>query len=108
MAKYGILINYKYCNGCRSCELACKQEHSRPPDEWGLKVIEVDPHVTGKRKYYFPFPTSNCNLCGKRIARGKQPACVHHCRVKAMKFGKIEDLTEAIANEKESVLWSPH
>ena len=25
--KYGLLIDYTWCTGCHSCEMACKVEH---------------------------------------------------------------------------------
>ena len=40
MAKYGLLINYDYCTGCHSCEVACQQEHDFPEDKCGIKVTE--------------------------------------------------------------------
>jgi Fe-S-cluster-containing dehydrogenase component len=108
MPKYGILIDYEFCVGCRVCELACKQEHNRPDGEWGIVVKEVDPEISGGKQYYFPFPTDKCNLCGKRRAGGHQPACVHNCWANVMTFGKIEELTERMQKKSRMVLWVPH
>lgn len=30
MGKNGLMIDYEYCTGCQSCELACKNEHGFP------------------------------------------------------------------------------
>ena len=38
MAKKGLLINYEYCTGCHTCEVACKQEHGYPAGRWGIMV----------------------------------------------------------------------
>ena len=38
--EYGLYIDYEWCSGCHSCELACKQEHSLKTDEWGIRVME--------------------------------------------------------------------
>lgn len=108
MPKYGLLINYEYCVGCHSCEISCKQEHNRPPEEWGIRVNEVAPEIAGGKLYYFPFPTDHCNFCGKRIARGLQPACVKHCWTGVMKFGKIEELVPYLQEQPRTVLWVPH
>ena len=108
MPKYGMLINYDFCVGCRVCELACKKEHDRPEDEWGICVQEVKPEFTGGRQYFLPFPTDNCNLCGKRIAKGKEPACVHNCWANVMQFGKIEELVRQLTGKPKTVLWVPH
>jgi Fe-S-cluster-containing dehydrogenase component len=107
MPKHGLLIDYDFCIGCRVCEIACKQEHNRPVGDWGIRVMEVEPKIAGGRLYYFPFPTDNCNLCGKRITKGLQPACVQHCLANVMKFGKVEELTKHIQEKPRCVLWVP-
>ena len=108
MPKYGILVDYEFCIGCHSCEVACKQEHGRPDDEWGIRLHEERPETSGGRMYYFPFPTDNCNLCGKRISKGKEPACVKHCWAGVMKFGEIEELAGYMKKKNKTVLWVPH
>ena len=108
MPKYGLLIDYEFCTGCHVCEIACKKEHNRPPDEWGIYVREVEPDITGGKQYYFPFPTDKCNLCGKRIARGRLPACVTHCWAQVIKFGTIAELAEYMRKKSKTVLWAPH
>ena len=108
MPRYGLLIDYDFCVGCHACEVACKQEHNRPLNEWGIYVKEVEPEVTGGKLYYFPFPTDNCNLCGELVAGGHQPACVHNCWAGVMKFGLIEELTDYMKKKSKTVLWVPH
>ena len=39
----GLLINYEYCSGCRSCELACKNAHDIPLGAWPRASC---PHVS--------------------------------------------------------------
>jgi len=107
MPKYGLLIDYKYCIGCHVCEIACKQENKRPLHEWGIYVMEVKPEIAGGKIYHLPFPTDKCNLCGKRIARDQQPACVQHCQAGVMKFGEIEDLARCMRRNAKTVLWVP-
>jgi Fe-S-cluster-containing dehydrogenase component len=108
MPKYGLLIDYDFCIGCHVCEVACKQEHRRPAGQWGIYVMKVAPEIAGGKLYYFPFPTDHCNLCGKRIARGLQPACVQHCEAKVIRFGKIEELAHYLEEKPRIVLWVPH
>ncbi|MEM5816965.1 MAG: 4Fe-4S binding protein, partial [Desulfitobacterium hafniense] len=43
MAGYGLLIDYEYCTGCQSCEVACKTEHDFPVGKWGIRVFEDGP-----------------------------------------------------------------
>jgi Fe-S-cluster-containing dehydrogenase component len=107
MPKYGLMIDYEFCVGCRVCELACKTEHNRPEGECGIHVKEVTPEISGGRQYFFPFTTDHCNLCGKRIARGLNPACVHNCWAGVMTFGRIEELTGYLLKKPRSLLLVP-
>ena len=36
-ADYGLLIDYKYCTNCRSCEVACQQEKGLASDQFGIR-----------------------------------------------------------------------
>ncbi len=108
MPKYGLLIDYEFCTGCHACEIACKQEHNRRSEEWGIHVREVEPEITGGKLYYFPFPTDKCNLCGKRIAKGLKPACVKNCYASVMEFGTIAELSQRMQEKPRTVLWAPH
>ena len=105
--KYGFLIDYEFCTGCHSCEISCKQEHNRLAGESGIKVIEIDPRQTGGKSYYFPFITDKCNLCGKRIAKGLKPACIHNCWTGVMIFGLVKELAVDLDTKPRRVLWVP-
>lgn len=39
----GLLINYNFCTGCHSCEMACKVEHGFQEGEWGIKLTQQGP-----------------------------------------------------------------
>ena len=44
MAKNGILVvDYQYCTGCYSCEVACQSELDLPLGQWGVKVMQNGP-----------------------------------------------------------------
>lgn len=110
MARYGLLIDYEYCTGCHSCEMACNMEHDIPVGQWGIKLAEIGPwQIEGdKWQYsYIPVPTEQCNLCGERVAAGKLPACVHHCQADVMKFGPIDELAEEMNKKSHMVLFAP-
>ncbi|MCI8468477.1 MAG: oxidoreductase, partial [Eggerthellaceae bacterium] len=41
MTTHALLIDYKYCTGCHSCEVACRQEKRiESQEEWGIKLAE--------------------------------------------------------------------
>jgi len=110
MARYGLLIDYYYCTGCHTCEFACSQEHDIPLGQWGIKIAEIGPwQISGdKWEYtYIPVPTELCDLCGKRLAAGKEPSCVLHCQADAMRFGTVEELAKLMEDRSHLVLFAP-
>jgi Fe-S-cluster-containing dehydrogenase component len=107
MPKHGLLINYYWCTGCHTCEVACKQEHNLPAGKWGIRVIEVGPELTGgKLILNIPVPTELCDLCEQRVKEGELPACVKHCQARTMTYGTIEELTKKI-DSPYTLLWLP-
>lgn len=99
MGAYGLMVDYEYCTGCHSCEVACKNEHDLPLDLWGIKLTEVGPWQIDERKWewiYIPVPTSLCDMCEGRIEKGRKPACVHHCQAKVLEFGTVEELAKKV------------
>ncbi len=107
MAKFGFLIDYGLCIGCRGCEIACRKEHNRPEGESGIVVKKIEADENGGKPVFLPFHTEKCNLCGKRISQGKRPACVHNCWGQVLTFGKIEELAELMKGKKRVVLSAP-
>lgn len=111
MSRNGLLIDYEYCTGCHSCEVACKKERNLPIGKWGIKIAEIGPWEVAPDKWeysFVPIPTELCDLCGERTAKGKAPACVHHCQAKVMEYGPVEELAEKmVAKGKKMVLFVP-
>lgn len=109
MSKNGLLINYEFCTGCHTCEVACQQEHDFPVGKYGIKVTEYV--YEGQKKPvaidYMPFPTELCDLCAKRLAQGEKPACVKHCQTFCMQFGPIDELAKNMQTKPRSALFLP-
>ena len=80
MAKYGLLIDYNYCTGCHSCEVA------------------ID---------YLPYPTDLCDLCINRHQAGEEPSCVKHCQSRCMQFGYLHELVTEMEERPKMVLFAP-
>jgi Fe-S-cluster-containing dehydrogenase component len=109
MPKNGLLIEYDYCTGCHSCEVACQQEHGYPAGKFGIIVTEhILETLNGMSIYYLPFPTDLCNLCSHRAKVGKKPACVKHCQASCMFFGPVDQLNKEMENRTKTVLFSPY
>ena len=115
MANYGLLINYGWCTGCRSCEVACKEEHHLSTGKWGIRLYDDGPWAKGDSESMgkdfnwnrITVPTDLCDLCAERVSSGIEPTCVHHCLASCMKFGTIDELCEELKKEPKQVLFVP-
>ena len=111
----GILVNYEYCTGCHSCEVACKKVLDLPKGEFGIKVEEVGPYQyaskeEGPEKWewtFVPMLTKACDLCEDRVSKGKMPMCVQHCQAWCMYYGEAEDLVKKMDGETRFALLVP-
>jgi Fe-S-cluster-containing dehydrogenase component len=72
-----VLVDTDYCIGCRYCIQACP---------YGTRFFNPSTKTADK-----------CTLCYHRITKGKLPACVEVCPVKARIFGDINDPTSEIS-----------
>lgn len=102
MTKYALLFDNKYCTGCHSCEIACKNEHGLSLGQWGIKLLELGPWKLPDDVHwefkYVPMLSTQCDLCSSRTKDGLPPACVQHCLAEAIEYGTLEELTQ-IMNE---------
>lgn len=95
--KNALLINYQYCSGCHSCEIACRNALGLGLGEWGMKLTEVEPFELDDGSFewiYQPVPTKLCNLCEDRVEAGKKPACVHNCLALCIESGTLEEMMD--------------
>lgn len=109
MSRKGLFINYDFCTGCFTCEVACQQEHNFPVGKCGIKVTEFVYEAIKKPIAidYLPFPTDLCNLCVARTQKGEDPACVKHCQSFCMKFGTVEELAKELEKTPKSTIFVP-
>jgi molybdopterin-containing oxidoreductase family iron-sulfur binding subunit len=83
-----VVIDYKKCLGCRYCIINCPywarhfnwMQAYVPPEE-------VNPEVPIRPKGV----VEKCTFCIHRTRKGRDPACVEACPVKARKFGNLND-----------------
>lgn len=116
MTRNGILVDYQYCTGCYSCEVACQSELELPLGQWGVRVMQNGPwpikddegNETDRFVYDFiPAFTQVCNLCESRLEKGKLPSCVFHCQAKCMKYGPVGELMKDLEEKPQQYLWVP-
>ena len=110
----GILVNYEFCTGCHSCEVACKKHLGLPAGEFGIKLTETGPFeysgAEGNKDRWewtwLPVLTKACDLCADRVAKGHEPTCVKHCQAQVLKYGDLEDLAKELARKPKQTLFS--
>lgn len=101
--KNALLINYRYCTGCHTCEVACQKQLGLDPDQFGIKLVQIGPDQIGDRSWqyeFFPHPTDRCDRCEARTEAGKQPFCVQSCQAGCMEYGPVEELASKIDGDK--------
>src|SRR5436309_5494 len=93
--RFALFVDYEYCTGSMSCEMACKQQWNLGHDEWGIKVVQQFLN-DGQTFNFIPIPTDLCNLCLPAIEAGEraEPACVKACLAQVMAFGPVEQMAE--------------
>ena len=76
MKKHALIIDHISCWGCKTCEVACKQENNVPE---GVKLIEVseEDFSTADDKMDGVFQVNVCRHCD-------DPPCVSSCPVEAI------------------------
>ena len=108
--EYGILIDYEFCTGCHTCEVACKQEHNIPAGKnCGVQVLEIVHEFTGGKMDIVNFPvfTKRCVLCAPRVKKGLEPACVAHCMAGCLEFGSLDKLCKKMNKKRRMALVRP-
>lgn len=113
----GILVNYEYCTGCHTCEVACKKELGLPEGSFGIKLTEIGPFedksvkaTYGKDHWdwtWLPVLTKSCDLCEERTSKGKMPSCVQHCQAWCLYYGELEQLIEEVDGTTRYALLVP-
>lgn len=110
MSKTAILVDYYYCSGCHTCEIACATTHNVPNDQAGVVLTHVGPWAALDGTWediFIPSFTKNCNLCSEgEAAHDGVPMCMHHCQSQCIKIGNVESLIDDFAKSKRAVMYS--
>jgi len=71
MIKYALVIDHEACWGCKTCEVACKQENGAADDIKLIYVSEDGPKMVDGEPY-FVFQVNICRHCD-------DPDCIDAC-----------------------------
>ena len=108
MTRQAILIDYEYCTGCKTCEMACQKEHGYAIGVSGIVVNEIGPwQIEGEKWQYdfIPVLTDACDLCADRVEKGHIPTCVKHCMASVITFGPADDVMAAAPDKAKQLLF---
>jgi len=76
MRRLTLAIEEEKCWGCKTCEVACKQEHRTPDAVKLIRIVEDGPRrIDGG--WHFVFRAARCLHCD-------EPACLDACSVGAI------------------------
>ena len=103
-----IAVDYEYCTGCHTCEVACQQEHGLEAEQFGIKLTQIGPDQVTDRHWqyeFIPIPTDRCDRCASRQGAGKVPSCVQHCQAGCIAYGTIDELG-ALLDKKKVVIFT--
>ena len=65
MSKKALLINYKYCSGCHSCEIACRNHLQCGLGKWGIKLTEIQPFEAHPGDWNWDYVRLFGGFCGR-------------------------------------------
>lgn len=102
MTAYGLMIDYEWCTGCHSCEVACKMRLGLPEGQFGIKIADEKPWQAGEGAWeykFVPIPTGLCDLCDDRTAEGKMPSCVQNCCAHVIEYAPIRELAKRLEDK---------
>ena len=76
MTQYALIIDHASCWGCKTCEVACKQENGMPDGTKLIDVLEDGPKFSDD-KLDFVFHVNVCRHCD-------EPPCAESCPEEAI------------------------
>lgn len=103
---YAMFIDYEYCSGCHTCEVACQKEQGLEPEQFGIQLTEVGPEqITEKRwqRDNLPYPLDRCDACIKRLEAGKRASCEQHCQADCIRVGKLADMAALLTADHQVI-----
>lgn len=108
MQKIGMLIDYEWCSGCHSCEIACQMEYQFPVGQSGIKTMVIGPWEIKEDTWQYDniaVPTDQCSGCVDRMGKGRLAACAHHCQAKCLTVGPLDQLMEQVDKKTKQSLF---
>ncbi|MDD5925848.1 4Fe-4S dicluster domain-containing protein [Ellagibacter isourolithinifaciens] len=106
----GILVDYEFCTGCHTCEIACAVSHDLPNDRAGVVVHHEGAWEMANGKWqdtYLPVFTDVCDQCaGASAAHDGAPMCVHHCQADVLRMGDAEELAKELVRKPKQLLYT--
>lgn len=103
-----MFIDYNYCSGCHSCEVACQQVHGLEPSQFGIELVQIGPDQTGPHTWQLdnlPVPTDRCDRCSERQEQGKRPLCEQTCQSDVIRVCTLDEACVHAAKSDKYVIY---
>ena len=103
---YAMFIDYEYCSGCHTCEVACQKELGLEPEEFGIQLTEIGPEEISNRRWQrdnLPYPTDRCTACAERLEAGKKASCEQHCQADCIRVGELADIAPLLKSDHQVI-----
>lgn len=104
----GMLVDYEYCTGCHTCEIACATSHDRPNKQAGVVVHHEGAWPITEdiwQDTYLPVFTDACDKCANgSAAHDNVPMCVHHCQADVLRVGSLQELAKELERKPKQML----
>lgn len=105
------MIDYEFCTGCHTCEVACRKALGLESGQFGIHILKDGPRqIEGTKKWelnFLPVPTSLCDLCAEREAKGMDASCAHHCPTHCLVVDDVEKLAAEVGKKANRALFVP-
>lgn len=99
--KIGFFVNTDYCNGCQTCQVACREINRVPFEEQWLTVGRNKPkYVDGKLRVQYSY-TPELDKCAQCLMQDEEPYCQAVCTGRCLKVGLFSDIEPLVSESKD-------
>lgn len=99
--RIGFFVNTDYCNGCQTCQVACREINRVPFDETWLSVVRGKPkRVGGALRMHFS-PVPELDRCAQCLAQEEEPYCQAVCPSRCLRVGLYDDLEPLVSGSED-------
>lgn len=104
MRKVAFAVCTEFCNGCQTCQVACREINRVPFKERWLEVHRNAPKLVDDRLRLRCLHAPELDKCVNCLDQDEQPYCQQVCPSKCLLVGGYEEVMERISSSEDA--WS--